>query len=107
MHDQTGPLPPAMRPVMRQAPYIAPPLPQLIRYIEDSGLRMLTWRDTTGIALDYFLGMRDVLLGEPEPPESRRETGIPILDGYLKTFAELNGRTGVLIARRMPGSIDQ
>jgi ubiquinone/menaquinone biosynthesis C-methylase UbiE len=29
MHDQTRPLPKAMRPVMRQAPYIAPSLPQL------------------------------------------------------------------------------
>jgi len=100
MHEQTGPLPRAMRPVMREAPYIAPALPQLIRYIEGSGLRMLTWRDTTDIALEYFLGMRDLVLGEPEPPTSDRETGIPILDGYLKTFAELNGRTGVLIARR-------
>jgi hypothetical protein len=88
-----------MRPVMREAPYVAPSLPQLIRYIEDSGLRMLTWRDTTSIALDYFLGMRDLLLGESEPHESRR-TGIPILDGYLETFAELNGRTGALVARR-------
>jgi ubiquinone/menaquinone biosynthesis C-methylase UbiE len=104
MHEQTGPLPRAMRPVMRQAPYVAPSLPQLIRYIEDSGLRMLTWRDTTSIALDYFLGMRDLLLGNSEPPESDRKTGIPILDGYLETFAELNGRTGVLVARRTAAS---
>jgi ubiquinone/menaquinone biosynthesis C-methylase UbiE len=100
LHDQTGPLPRAMRPVMRQAPYIAPSLPQLIRYVEDAGLRMLTWRDTTEVVLAYFLNMRSLLLGEPEPRRSPRETGIPILDGYIETLARLGGRTGVLIARR-------
>ena len=34
LHDQPGPLPPAMRPVTRRAPYIAPTLPQLMRYVE-------------------------------------------------------------------------
>ena len=100
MHEQTGPLPAAMGPAKRQAPYIAPSLPQLIRYIENARLRLLTWRDTTSVALDYFLGMRDLLLGASEPVESRRETGIPILDGYLETFAHLDGRTGVFVARR-------
>jgi SAM-dependent methyltransferase len=100
MHEQIGPLPAAMRPAKRQAPYIAPSLPQLIRYIENARLRLLTWRDSTAVALDYFLGMRDLLLGASEPVESRRETGVPILDGYLETFAHLNGRTGVLVARR-------
>jgi ubiquinone/menaquinone biosynthesis C-methylase UbiE len=100
MHEQTGPLPAAMGPARRQAPYIAPALPQLIRYIEDAQLRMLTWRDTTTVALHYFLGMRDLLLGTSEPVESRRKTGVPILDGYLETFTHLNGRTGVLVARR-------
>jgi sarcosine/dimethylglycine N-methyltransferase len=100
MHEQTGPLPAAMGPAKRQAPYIAPSLPQLIRYVEDAQLRMLTWRDTTPLALDYFLGMRDLLLGAPEPAESRKKTGVPILDGYLETFAHLDGRTGVFVARR-------
>jgi hypothetical protein len=100
MHEQIGPLPAAMRPAKRQAPYIAPSLPQLIRYIENARLRLLTWRDSTAVALDYFLGMRDLLLGASETVESRRETGVPILDGYLETFAHLNGRTGVLVARR-------
>jgi len=99
MHEQTGPLPAAMGPAKKQAPYIAPALPQLIRYIENAQLRMLTWRDTTTVALDYFLGMRDLLLGAPEPVESRRKTGVPILDGYLDTFAHLDGRTGVFVAR--------
>jgi ubiquinone/menaquinone biosynthesis C-methylase UbiE len=100
MHDQTGPLPPAMRPVMRQAPYIAPSLPQLIRYVEDSGLRMLTWRDSTEIVLDYFLNMRNLVLDTPEPRSSQRETGIPILDSYITTLTLDSGRTGILIARR-------
>jgi ubiquinone/menaquinone biosynthesis C-methylase UbiE len=100
MHEQTGPLPAAMRPARRRAPYIAPALAQLIRHIENAPLRLVAWRDTTSLALDYFLGMRDLLLGAPEPVESRRRTGVPILDGYLETFAHLDGRTGVLIARR-------
>jgi ubiquinone/menaquinone biosynthesis C-methylase UbiE len=101
MHDQTGPLPTAMRPVMRRAPYIAPSLPQLIRYVEDAGLRMLTWRDSTEIVLDYFLTMRNLVLDSTEPRSSRRETGIPILDGYVETLARLGGRTGILIAKRV------
>jgi SAM-dependent methyltransferase len=100
MHEQAGPLPRAMRPVMREAPYFAPPLPRLIGYIEDAGLRMLTWRDTTRFAVEYFQSMRDLLLGEGGAPESDGKTGIPILDGYLETFAELNGRTGLLVASR-------
>jgi ubiquinone/menaquinone biosynthesis C-methylase UbiE len=100
MHEQSGPLPAAMRPVMRQAPYVAPSLPQLIRYVEGAGLRMLTWRDTTDIVVDYFLNMRNLVLESSEPRDSRRETGIPILDGYLETFAHLGGRSGILIARR-------
>ena len=100
MHEQTGPLPPAMRPVMRQAPYIAPSLPQLIRYVEDSGLRILTWRDSTELVLDYFLTMRSLVLDTTDPRSSQRETGIPILDGYIETLARLGGRSGILIARR-------
>jgi SAM-dependent methyltransferase len=100
MHDQTGPLPPAMRPVMREAPYIAPSLPQLIRYVEGAGLRMLTWRDTTDVVLEYFLDVRNRLLDASEPRDSRRATGIPFLDGYVETLAHLGGRTGALVARR-------
>jgi ubiquinone/menaquinone biosynthesis C-methylase UbiE len=100
MHEQTGPLPRAMRPVIREAPYFAPSLSRLIGYVEDAGLRVLTWRDTTRFAVDYFESMRDLLLGEGRTSESDRKTGIPILDGYLETFAELNGRTGLLVARR-------
>jgi ubiquinone/menaquinone biosynthesis C-methylase UbiE len=101
MHDQLGPLPAAMRPVMRQAPYIAPSLPQLVRYVEGAGLRMVTWHDTTAIAVEYFRAMRDLVLQASAPDDSRRGTGIPILDGYLETLADLDGRTGCLVARRL------
>ena len=99
MHEQTGPLPPSMRPLMLQAPYIALSLPQLIRYIETAGLRLLTWRDTTPVVIDYFLTMRDLVLEDSEPRDPRRRTGIPLLDAYLETLAERGGRTGMLIAR--------
>lgn len=105
MHEQTGPLPHAMLPVMRQAPYIAPSLPQLIRYVEGAGLRLLTWRDTTERVLEYFLRMRAMLGDTPAPPSDdpvrrQREHGLPILDGYIETLANLGGRTGILVAKR-------
>jgi ubiquinone/menaquinone biosynthesis C-methylase UbiE len=105
MHEQTGPLPKAMLPVRRRAPYIAPSFPQLIRYVEGAGLRVLTWRDTTDIVLDYFLRMR-ALLGDPPEPESvvparrQRDVGLTVLNGYIETLANLGGRTGILVAKR-------
>jgi SAM-dependent methyltransferase len=56
LHDQPGPLPPAMRPVTRRVPYSAPTLPQLVRYVEGAGFRVLTWRDTTETVLTYLQG---------------------------------------------------
>ena len=102
MHEQTGPLPKAMRPVTRQAPYIAPSLPQLLRYVEGAGLRVLTWRDSTRYVLDYFLGLR-ALLGDAPPsdtPGDQREQGAVMLDAYIETLQRLGGRTGMLIASR-------
>jgi ubiquinone/menaquinone biosynthesis C-methylase UbiE len=104
MHEQTGPLPKAMRPVTRQAPYIAPSLPQLLRYIEAAGLRVVTWRDTTRHVLDHFLGLRALLEDSPPPPSDtpgvQREEGATVLDAYIETLERLNGRTGMLIASR-------
>jgi SAM-dependent methyltransferase len=105
MHEQTGPLPAAMRPVMRQAPYIAPPLPQLIRYVEGAGLRLLTWRDTTPLVLEYFREMR-AMFGEATDIESTTQRrgldhGRAVLDGYIGALANEGGRTGVLSARRV------
>ena len=108
MHEQTGPLPAAMRPVVRQAPYIAPSLPQLIRYVERAGLRLMTWRDTTHLVLEYFVDMRE-MLGGAEGVDSKSERGgldhgRKILDGYIQALANDGGRTGALIARRVQRS---
>jgi ubiquinone/menaquinone biosynthesis C-methylase UbiE len=104
MHEQTGPLPTEMRPVTRQAPYIAPSLPQLLRYVEGADLRVLTWRDSTSYVLDYFLGLRALLdAAPPAPPVAmgvERDQGAQVLDAYISTLERLGGRTGMLIARR-------
>ena len=109
MHEQTAPIPKAMLPVTRRAPYIAPSLPQLIRYVEEPGLRMLTWRDTTDAVLHYFLGLRAMFPPPAEPVAKvqaprRHDFGLAMLDGYIETLAHLGGRTGILVARRMTPS---
>jgi SAM-dependent methyltransferase len=105
MHEQLGPLPAAMNPVTRQAPYIAPSLPQLIRYVDESGLRVLSWRDTTPRVLEYFHAIRDRLLAAVDnAPQAEggpwREQGQAILGGYIETLSKLGGRTGLLVAKR-------
>ena len=105
MHEQTAPIPKAMRPITRRAPYIAPSLPQLIRYVEGTGLRLLTWRDTTGRVLEYFGRMKAMLEGRPAPQRREqapqwREEGLAIVDGYIETLVNLGGRTGILVAKR-------
>ena len=106
MHEMPGPLPKAMSPLTRRVPYIAPSLPQLIRYVEGSGLRLLTWRDTTQNVLDYFKGVR-ALLGDAPASGSEgsdgaaRDVGIVALNAYIETLGTLGGRTGILIARRV------
>jgi hypothetical protein len=93
-----------MRRVTRQAPYIAPTLPQLLRYVEGGGLRVLTWRDSTSLVLDYFLGLRALLdAAPPSPPDAmgvERNEGAQVLDAYITTLERLGGRTGILIAGR-------
>src|SRR4051794_23159157 len=54
MHDQMGPLAKAMAPATRHAPFVAPSLPQLIRYVEAAGLRLMTWQDSTARIVDSF-----------------------------------------------------
>jgi SAM-dependent methyltransferase len=83
LHDQWGPLPPAMRPVMRIAPYFAPALGQLLRHLERAGFRLLAWQDTTAQVLAYMQERRDGRAGggvEPRKSEclrlmSNREKG--------------------------------
>jgi ubiquinone/menaquinone biosynthesis C-methylase UbiE len=106
MHEQTGPLPKAMRPVTSQAPYIAPSLPQLIRYVEGAGLRVLTWRDTTQQVLEHFQGLRATLgdalvMASDDPLEATPDIAYAALTGYIETLETPAGRTGILIARRV------
>jgi ubiquinone/menaquinone biosynthesis C-methylase UbiE len=105
MHDQTGPLPRAMQPLKRHAPYLAPSLTHLIRLVERAGLRLLAWRDTTGMVLEYFVGLQAMLTPVSrgvsmalEP--SGRDRGAALLAAYIETLGPLGGRTGILIARR-------
>jgi len=106
MHDQTGPLPETMRPLRREAPYFAPSLPQLIRLVEGAGMRMLTWRETTGRVLTYFLGVRTMLAeassaGSTALRTVQRERGAALLDAYIDTLGSSGGRTGILLAERV------
>ncbi len=105
MHDQMGPLPKAMSPITRRVPYVAPSLPQLLRYVEGAGLRVLTWRDTTAAVLAYFEGMKAALSKVPAP-EAGGDGATwwrAVIDGYVETLADLGGRTGILTARRVGG----
>jgi ubiquinone/menaquinone biosynthesis C-methylase UbiE len=107
MHDQTGPLPAAMRPATSGAPFIAPPLTQLIRVVEAAGLRLLDWRDTTPRILAYFQRVQAALGPKPEDAagESAWRTWIRSTTGaYLTTLDDLGGRTGLLIAQRQATS---
>ena len=103
MHEMPGPLPKAMSPLTRRVPYIAPSLPQLVRYVESAGLRLLTWRDTTPQVLDYFTEVRALLRNAPATGRERdtHDIGVVVLDSYIETLGTLGGRTGILIARRV------
>jgi cyclopropane fatty-acyl-phospholipid synthase-like methyltransferase len=105
LHDQPGPLPPAMRPVTRRAPYIAPTLPQLLRYVEGAGFRVLTWRDTTDTVLTYMQGRREELLQSveqgPRAARHRRQRRLAMITAYIEALGTQGSRTGLLIARRM------
>jgi SAM-dependent methyltransferase len=104
LHDQPGPLPPAMRPVTRRAPYIAPTLPQLMRYVEGAGFRVLTWRDTTETVLTHMHGRREELLQGVErgtrAARQRRQRRLAMLTAYMEALGQHGSRTGLLIARR-------
>ena len=105
LHDQPGPLPPAMRPITRRAPYIAPALSQLVRYVEGAGFRVLTWRDTTDKVLTYMQGCTAELLQRVErgtrAASSRRRRLLAVFTAYIKALGQQGSRTGLLIARRM------
>ena len=102
MHDQMAPIPKSMRAVTRQAPYLALPLPRLIRTIQDAGLRVLTWRDTTERVLAYFEKVRARLADTASPPSEAVRSGqqhaLGIVDGYIAALADLGSSTGILVA---------
>src|SRR5262245_14670969 len=75
MHDQMAPTPPAMRPVTRQAPYLAVRLPRLIGLIQGAGLRVLAWHDTTERVLEYFRDVRTRVGSAGRRPDSPGPTG--------------------------------
>ena len=103
LHDQLGPLPPAMRPATRRAPYIAPALPQLVRYVEGAGFRVLTWRDTMDLVLPYMQGRRaELRQGMERGPHAarRHQRRLAIITAYIEALGQQGSRTGVLIARR-------
>jgi len=102
LHDQLGPLPPAMRPATRRAPYIAPALPQLVRYVEGAGFRVLTWRDTTDLVLPYMQGRREELRQGMErgAQAARRQRRLATITAYIEALGQQGSRTGVLIAQR-------
>jgi SAM-dependent methyltransferase len=107
MHDQAGPLPPAMRSVTRGAPFIAPTMPQLIRHVEGAGLRVIDWQDTSADVVEYFRPIKarfEDKAGSTDDAERRQryERIVDQADAYITTLAELGGRTGVLIAQRRP-----
>ncbi len=104
LHDQLGPLPKAMEPVMRRAPYIAPTLPQLLRYAEDAGMAVLTWRDTTARVLEHFHQTRKrrrAGAGQRPGSAKRQAKRLAALNAYIETFERHGGRCGLLIARRV------
>jgi len=105
LHDQMGPLPRAMLPAKRAAPYLAPPLTQLIRVVESSGFRLELWRDTTAAVLEFFHNRRQLAatfnVSSIDGPDGQRaRQGLALLAGYIETLESPAGRTGILIARR-------
>ena len=105
LHDQIGPLPPAMLPAKRAAPYLAPSITQLIRIIEAAGFRLALWHDTTQQVLEYFYERRKLASAFDAssisgPDGQRARQGLALLAGYIETLESPAGRTGILIARR-------
>jgi SAM-dependent methyltransferase len=109
MHDQTGPLPIAMRQVTSEIPFIAPSLPQLIRQVEGAGLRTLSWQDSSAQVAQHFFQIkarfeqRAARSGRSERSASY-DRFVAIADAYIATLTELGGRTGILIAQRVATS---
>ena len=104
MHDQMGPLPKAMEPATRGAPFIAPSLTELIEFVEGAGLRVLRWQDSSRHVVEYFrqikAGIDRSEAGQDGRPRPWRERVAAMVGAYIETLANLGGRTGILIAQR-------
>ncbi len=103
LHDQPGPLPRAMAPLTRKAPYYAPSLPHLLRSVEDAGLRVIEWRETTELVrgqLAERLAFHESLPARGDSASRRRhERRVASIAAYVEALSG-EGRTGVLIARK-------
>jgi SAM-dependent methyltransferase len=107
LHDMPGPLPRSMGVARQRAPYFAPRLSQLIRHVEDAGLRPLKWRDTTSLVIADFEQKsaalekaRPAASSMPEEARRRLEHGQALLRGYLDALGRDGAGCGFLIARR-------
>jgi|SRR5579875_1397612 SAM-dependent methyltransferase len=104
LHDQLG-LPPAMRPVVRRAPYFAPTLAQLLRHLEWAGFRLLAWQDTTAQTVAYMRQRGDRRAQRQSKSatavDERYQPAIQLRDAYLEALTVQGSRTGVLVAGRM------
>jgi cyclopropane fatty-acyl-phospholipid synthase-like methyltransferase len=105
LHDQFG-LPPAMRPVMRRAPYFAPTLGKLLRYLEHAGFRLLAWQDTTTQTLAYMQQRQDGRLeralesATTAAERERYKRALRLRDAYVEALSAQGSRTGVLVGER-------
>jgi len=105
LHDQWG-LPPAMRPVMRRAPYFAPTLGLLVRHLERARLRLLVWQDTTAQVLRYMRERGDGRLerqlkaASTAAERKHYQRALLLRDAYEKALGAQGSRAAVLVAER-------
>lgn len=91
-----------MRPAARRAPYFAPTLRQLLRYLHYAGFRLLAWQDTTAQTLGYMQERGDgrlerqlksaaIAADRKRRPESTKRLA---QRRFLSPFPILGGRRG-------------
>jgi ubiquinone/menaquinone biosynthesis C-methylase UbiE len=92
LHDQMGPLGRSMRPLTKLAPWVALSLTQLVNRVEEAGLRLLLWQDTSALVREFFRRIQQTMAAAPLPD---------LLQAYVTTLDGPAGRTGLLIAQRL------
>jgi SAM-dependent methyltransferase len=103
LHDHFGPLPRAMRPVTRDAPYIAPSLAWTVRHLEASGFRLLLWHDTTEVVLTWMKARQQPPgpgRGQDVPGDAARTVRRPNYGSAYVAALQRGMRTGLLLARK-------